>query len=114
HRRLFRLSPFPLAGTAFRLGDIGSHFPLRQIPNHLVAVVSLVRDHFLHARKVCYANSVFGNAVDGYTSTLADSGKCRKSWCLWVSGYGACERNGAIPRKLLPTRPAFIVRGWEQ
>src|SRR5262245_19277155 len=47
-RFFFRLSAFPLSPSALRLGDVTPHLHLTQVPRHLVAVISLVGDNFLH------------------------------------------------------------------
>ena len=52
HGRLLHVLTVPFASASFRLGDIGPHAPLGQLPDHSIAVITLVRDHFFHAREV--------------------------------------------------------------
>src|SRR5713226_8840439 len=49
HRFLLRLFAIPVAGSTIRLGNVSSHFHLGQSNHHIVAVIAIVRHHFLYA-----------------------------------------------------------------
>src|SRR5580658_11390384 len=52
HRFLLGLFAIPVAGSAIWLGYVSSHFDPVQSNHHIVAVIALVRHHFLYASRM--------------------------------------------------------------